>query len=240
MLPERQVVAVFPTPPASQPAPGPRTLGPKSQSSPERVANSIIKGVLRRDYVVGQRLIESDLTEQLQVSRGTVREALKILAANGVIEIVPHRGALIRGLSLADAESLLALLEVLTGLAARLAANNIHIGQNRKLFAAAAKPLIAARPTTELDRILDERAHFYQAMLDIAQNEELRRAMPLPRAHLFRAQFYGFLSKADLRAMVNEYRTIVKAILAGSGAKAELYARRHLQKTAERTLPHLR
>ena len=212
----------------------------KAVSSPERVASIITKGVLRRDYVVGQRLIESDLTQQLGVSRSTVREALKILAAHGVVELVPHRGAVIRGLSLADAEKLLALLEVLTGLAARLAANNIDRGQNRKLFIAAAKPLIDARSTNELDRILDERARYYQTMLDIADNSELRRAMPMPRAHLFRTQFYGFLSKGDLRAMVTEYRNITKAILAGSGAKAELYARRHLQRTAERTLPHLR
>ena len=212
----------------------------KVPSSPERVAASITKGVLRREYVIGQRLIESDLTRQLQVSRSTVREALKILAANGVVEIFPHRGAVIRGLSLVDARSLLSLLEVLTGLAARLAANNIDLGQNRRLFSAAAKPLIEDRPTIELDLILDERARFYQAMLDIADNSELRRAMPLPRAHLFRGQFYGFLSRADLRAMVKEYRNIAKAILAGAGAQAELYARRHLQKTAERTLPHLR
>ena len=220
---------------ASRPGTSAKTL-----SSPERVAASITRGVLRRDYVVGQRLVESDLTQQLGVSRSTVREALKILAANGVVELVPHRGAFIRGLSLADAESLLSLLEVLTGLAARLAADNIDHGQNRKLFAAAAKPLIDARSTNELNRILDERARFYQTMLDIADNDELRRAMPMPRAHLVRTQFYGFLSKVDLRAMVAEYRNITKAILAGSGAKAELYARRHLQRTAERTLPHLR
>ena len=212
----------------------------KAVSSPERVASSITKGVLLRDYGVGQRLIESDLTQQLGVSRSTVREALKILAANGVVELVPHRGAVIRGLSLTDAEKLLALLEVLTGLAARLAANNIDRGQNRKLFMAASKPLIDARSTNELDRILDERARYYQTMLDIADNSELRRAMPMPRAHLFRNQFYGFLSKVDLRAMVTEYRNITKAILTGSGAKAERYARRHIQRTAERTLPHLR
>lgn len=212
----------------------------RTPSSPERVAASITKGILRREYVIGQRLIESDLTRQLDVSRSTVREALKILAANGVVELVPHRGAVIRGLSLADAKSLLSLLEVLTGLAARLAANNIDVGHNRRLFSAAAKPLIDDRPPVELDLILDERARFYQVMLDVADNDELRRAMPLPRAHLFRAQFYGFLSRADLRAMIKEYRNIAKAVLAGSGVQAEFYARRHLQKTGERTLPHLR
>lgn len=224
----------------TKPRAAPSGTPTKGLSSPERVAASITKGVLRRNYVVGQRLVEADLTQQLGVSRSTVREALKILASNGVVEIVPHRGAVIRGLSLTDAESLLALLEVLTGLAARSAAEKIGRGQNRQLFSAAAKPLIDPRPTSELDRILDERAHFYQAMLDIADNGELNRAMPLPRAHLFRSQFYSFLSKPDLHAMVAEYRNITKAILAGDATKAELYARRHIRKTGERTLPHLR
>jgi DNA-binding FadR family transcriptional regulator len=40
--------------------------------------------------------------------------------------------------------------------------------------------------------------------------------------------------------MVSEYRNISKAILAGDGDRAELFTRRHLQKTSERTLPHLR
>lgn len=212
----------------------------KNLSSPERVAASVTKGVLRRTYVVGQRLVEADLTAELGVSRSTVREALKILAANGVVEIVPHRGALIRGLTLADAESLLSVLEVLTGLAARSAAENIGEGQNRQLFSLAAKPLIEARPTNELDRILDERARFYQTMMEIADNSELNRAMPMPRAHLFRTQFYAALTKADLRAMVAEYRNLSAAILAGDGAKAEMHARRHIRKTGERTLPHLR
>jgi DNA-binding GntR family transcriptional regulator len=232
-MPEPRV----PRKPGAAAAPRKRAARP---SSPERVAAAITKGVLRREYVVGQRLIESNLTQQLGVSRSTVREALKLLAANGVVELVQHRSAVIRGLSLADAASLLSVLEVLVGLTARLAAEKISQGQNRQLFTAAARPLVEPRPTNELDRILDERARFYQVMLDIADNDELRRAMPMPRAHLFRTQFYGFLSKADLRAMVTEYRNITKAILAGAGPQAETCARRHLQRTAERTLPHLR
>lgn len=209
-------------------------------STPERVASSITKGLLRREYVVGQRLIESDLTKRLGISRSTLREALKILASNGVVEIIPFRGAVIRGLTLTDAEDLLAVLEALTGLAARLAAQKIDRANNRTIFTAAAKALIEPRPTKELDRILDERARFYQTMFEIADSAELNRAMPTWRAHLFRTQFYGFLSKTDLNAMVKEYRNITKAILAGDMGKAELWTRSHLKKSGERTLPHLR
>lgn len=228
--------AVINKPRARAAAPAPA----KSLSSPERVAASITKGLLRREYTVGERLVESDLTERLGVSRSTVREALKMLASNGVVEIVPHRGAVIRGLSLTDAENLLSVLEVLTGLAARQAAEKIDRGNNRQVFIAAAKPLIEPRPSNELDRILDERARFYQTMFQIADNSELNRSMPNWRAHLFRSQFYSFLSKGDLRAMMAEYRNITRAVLTGDASKAELYTRRHLQKSGERTLPHLR
>lgn len=212
----------------------------KQQSTPDRVADSITKRLLRREYSVGQRLVEAELTQSLAVSRSTVREALKILASKGVVEIIPHRGAVIRGLTLADAENLLAVLEVLTGLAARLAAENIGIGRNRQNFETCSRPLVTPPESNHLERFLDERARFYQTIFHIANNEELNRAMPNWRAHLFRNQFYSLLSKTDLAAMVSEYRKISEAILAGDGERAELHVRRHLQKTRERVLPHLR
>lgn len=232
----------MPQPIAAQAAAAPAMAGmPKNQvSTPERVAASITKGLLRREYGVGQRLVEAELTEKLGVSRSTLREALKILASQGVVELIPHRGAVIRGLTLSEADNLLAVLEVLTGLAARLAAEKIERNGNRQRFSAAAKPLVEPEESNELDRFLDERARFYQAMFDVADSEDLNRAMPNWRAHLFRNQFYGFLTKGDLRAMVAEYRQITEAILAGDPAKAESHTRRHLQKSRERVLPYLR
>lgn len=225
---------------ARAPAPShPAQLFADSSSTPERVAASITKGLLRREYAVGQRLVEVDLTERYGVSRSTVREALKILASRGVVNVVPHRGAVIRSLSATDARNLLGVLEVLTGLAARLAAEKIAMGRNRIIFTAAAAPLVRPRPPEELDRILDERASFYQAMQEIADNDELNRAMPTWRAHLLRTQTYGSLTRADLKAIVAEYRHIADAILEGDGPRAEQLTRKHLQKTAERTLPHL-
>ena len=215
-------------------------VAPRPPSSPERVADAITKGLMRREYAVGQRLVEADLTERLQVSRGTVREALKILAASGIVELVPHRGAVIRGLSLADARALLAVLEVLTGLAARLAAERIEIGRHKQQFEAAAKPLVAPRAPNEMPRLLDQRARFYQTIFDIAGSDDLNRAMPTWRAHLFRSQVQSHLTQTDLRAMMAEYREIVDAIVGGDGPRAEALTRNHLQKSGERSLPHLR
>ncbi|MGB3045844.1 MAG: FCD domain-containing protein [Xanthobacteraceae bacterium] len=130
--------------------------------------------------------------------------------------------------------------QVVASLAARTAAEKIDRGNNRQLFIEAAQPLTSPNDARHLDHILDERARFYQVMLQIADNAELERAMQLGRAHLFRTQFYRYVTKTDLRLMVPEYRNIANAILDGNAPKAEMYARRHIRKTAERTLPHLR
>ncbi|MEB0055922.1 GntR family transcriptional regulator [Variovorax sp. LG9.2] len=209
------------------------------RSTPDRVADAISKGILMRRFTVGQRLVEADLTRDLGVSRSTVREALRILASSGVVDLTPHRGAVIRSLDHEDAASLLGVLEVLTGLAARLAAANIQIGNNAKRFEAAAQKLIKANTPEALDRVLDERANYYKVMFDIANSGELNRVLPQARAHLFRAQFYQSLTTADLRSMVAEYRAITEAILEGDQAKAEARTRKHLQKTGERTLPRM-
>ncbi|MEJ8810396.1 GntR family transcriptional regulator [Variovorax ureilyticus] len=209
------------------------------RSTPDRVADAISKGILMRRFTVGQRLIEADLTRDLGVSRSTVREALRILASSGVVDLMPHRGAVIRSLTREDAASLLGVLEVLSGLAARLAAANIHLKGNAARFEAAAKKLIGANTPEALDRVLDERANYYKVMFEIAGSTELDRVLPQARAHLFRAQFYHSLTTADLKAMVAEYRAITAAILEGDQAKAEKRMRQHLQKTGERTLPRM-
>jgi len=211
----------------------------RAGDSPRRVADLISKGILQRRYAVGQRLVEADLTRALGVSRSTVREALRILDAGGVVELTPHKGAVIRALTRVDAERLLQVLEVLTGLAARLAAEHIGQGDNRRRFAAAAQRLIEPRPAVALGQILDERARYYGVMFEIADNPELDRALPQARAHLFRTQFYDSMTAADLRQMVAEYRAISAAILAGDAAGAEARMRRHLRRTGERTLPRL-
>src|ERR1700723_3733451 len=78
--------------------------------------------ILARRLPPGARLVESDLTTRFAVSRGPVREALRRLAAEGLIEHVPHRGALVRRLSPREIRELFQIRIELESLAARLAA----------------------------------------------------------------------------------------------------------------------
>lgn len=204
----------------------------KARTGPERVAAAIRLGIVQRRYLVGQHLVEAELMKELDVGRSTVREALKLLSATGAITIVPHKGAVICALTKRDAIELLTVVEVLGGLAARLAAQNIALGNNRSRFEnAAARVLVPNATHTQLARMLDGRADFYAVLFQIAANGELNRALPLTRAGLLRTQLHNLLTYEDQKRMRADYRAVARAILAADPKGAEQAMRKHMQNT---------
>lgn len=215
----------------------PRAFRNDTRGTPERVAAAIVRAILQRRYKPGERLPEAELATAFDVGRSTVREAVRILAASGVIEVTRHRGATICVLTETDCRDLLEVTEVLLGLAARSAARNIEFADNRARLTAVAQVLLQPHTARDLRKVLDERLSFYNIMLSIAANAELDRALPAARAQIFRAQFYEYLTDDDLKAMIEEYREVVSAILAGDERRAERRMREHIEQTGERLMP---
>jgi DNA-binding GntR family transcriptional regulator len=89
-MPRRRLSAVI-TPPAAGPAPQVLSMAPASGLA-ERAAEAIVLGVASGALQPGQRLVEVELARLLQMSRVPLREALKILEAQGIVESAPHRG----------------------------------------------------------------------------------------------------------------------------------------------------
>jgi DNA-binding GntR family transcriptional regulator len=205
----------------------PRAGTPSGLSSPDRVVEAIVRGLRAGVYVPGQRLIEADLTRDLSVSRGPVREALKRLAAEGVISLTRHRGAYIHALSREEVNDSLVVLEVLTGLMARLAATRIGTGENEAKMRKALGSLLGAA-------FLEERRRFYDTLIEIGGNHQLRRILPLMQIHLLRMQFQSYATPHDRDEQFAEYTAISKAVLAGDPAKAERVTRAHIRRTAIR------
>lgn len=199
-------------------------------SSPDRAANSIANSILVGRCVPGQRLIEGDLSRDLQVSRGTVREALKRLAAERVITLTPHRGAYVRALSRTEALELLQVLNVLYGLAASLAASHIAEADNRKKLTTAYERLRADGPNS--DRILHsiDRSSFYDVFFAISGNRELVRINPVLPTQILRMQVHPFLSPADLQKLFADYRLLFDAIVGRDGRKARRIIDVHIER----------
>ena len=83
----------------------------------ENVVGAIRTAILNRDLEMGQRLVETELAEQLRVSRGPIREALRLLAAEGLVLINAHRGTFVLRPTEVDVEEIFSLREALEVLA---------------------------------------------------------------------------------------------------------------------------
>jgi len=72
----------------------------------EQVSQVLRQAILDSDLQPGQRLVERELTDRLQVSRTTIRESLRELTAEGLVQVIPQRGAVVATISREDAADL--------------------------------------------------------------------------------------------------------------------------------------
>lgn len=93
---------------------------------PETVVDQVYKAIKKRicggDYLPGMHLVEADMTKEFNVSRVTVRDALRRLTIDGLVEFIPNRGIRVHQLSYKDVMDIYTVRESLEGLSARLAA----------------------------------------------------------------------------------------------------------------------
>ena len=199
------------------------------QSSSDLAARAIIERVLSGRFVPGQRLTEGDLSRDLKVGRGTIREALKRLAAERVIALIPFRGAVVRALTRKEALELQDVISALYGLAVSLAAARIEEGDNRKRLAAAYRRLAADGPQREGIHHAVDRSSFYDVIFSISGNSELTRINPAVLIQILRVQVHPFLTADDLNMLSADYRPLYEAITRGDGSKARRIFEHHIR-----------
>jgi len=169
----------------------------------------IVHGLERRVFVPGQRLVEADLAARFDVGRNSVREALQRLAAEGVVEILRHKGAAIRALTVQETMDVLEVAERMTGLLARSAARGVAAGRGPQALARALQQLRSADSAQDPDAFARARRSFWRALLELAANRELRRLFPSIHMPIVYAQHpIAALQKLRLR----DYEAIGQAV----------------------------
>lgn len=205
--------------------------GADTGSAADKVAEAIIRGIRAGTFVPGQHLVEPDLTRRLGISRGSLREALKHLAAAGIVTLNRFRGAYIATLDRKSVLDLLETLEPLACLAARLAAQHCDTPQQAQAMVLAAEAIDEANRSQNRARYLEQRRQFYSVMVAIGGNGELERAMPLTRTDLFRAQIESIQSEKQRSRHASGYSRIAKAIADRNAAAAERAVQKHFAGT---------
>lgn len=191
----------------------------------DRLAAAIQATVLSGAVPIGTRLRQEALAEEFGVSRTPVREALRKLQAIGLVEVLPNRGAIVRGPSAREIREAYEVRAELEGLAAELAASRIsdrdlrRLREAEALFRRSVTALISPRSRTE-PRWDDESTWvqandlFHQAILDAAANERLSATIADLHSLFPRALTWSALAGSSrlLEENVEQHHAILAAI----------------------------
>ncbi|QQC67646.1 GntR family transcriptional regulator [Paraburkholderia ginsengisoli] len=208
--------------------------GGRSGETVERVAADLRSQILEGRFAPGQRLISRDIVELTGVSRGSLREAFRRLEADGLVELVPNRGAIVRKLSRDEVMKVFEIREALEGFSARLAATRINLDGNRERFIAVLDQgrVHAVRPVFQ-EFIKDNRA-FHQEIVRVCGNPQLGELIDKYQLPAFMIQLRQTIGVEQLIGnSLAEHEDIAAAILAGDPDAAYEAMKRHLWHSAE-------
>ena len=210
----------------------------EEEAPPSRVdfvVNAIREGIRVGEYVPGQRLVESDLTQAFGISRGPLREAMRRLAGDGLVVIEPHKGVAVRKMSAEDLEELYDVRRAMESLAARLAAKHIDEGDNRARLKALVDAMRAHKKGSDVMAYTALNEEFHQLIVEMSGNRYLHNLVNQLRVPIFRYQFNRFLDNDAKKNSIDEHQAIAKAILERDGNKAEKAMRHHVNHSSQLT-----
>ncbi|PZW46660.1 DNA-binding GntR family transcriptional regulator [Humitalea rosea] len=181
----------------------------------------------------GQRINEVAVGEQLGVSRTPLREALKTLAGEGLIELVPGRGTVVRKFTLQGVADALEVLKALEQLAAHRACAKATDAEIEMVLNLHRRMMdcYAARDRLSYFK-LNQAIH--SAILEIAGNPTLARMHQMLQAQMKRIRFIGNERAEKWAGAVAEHEAMAAALAARDGAALAVLLGQHLDNTLER------
>jgi DNA-binding GntR family transcriptional regulator len=196
----------------------------------EQAASRLRDMLVQGRIAPGSKLNERELAEKLGVSRTPLREALKVLASEGLIEILPSRGAIVRSFTPKDVWDTLVVLGHLEALAAELTckqASDAEIAAVRSLHDQMMAQY-AARNRMEYFK-LNQAIH--GAIVTLSKNDTLRALHDNLQARLKRIRYVGNESAPKWQGAVDDHAEIIAALEARDGARLGAILRQHMDNT---------
>ncbi len=197
----------------------------------ERIYGCLRDGIVSGEYLPGSRLVESELTRAYGVSRSTVREALRRLHADDLVEFVAHCGVRVRRLTLDDVVDLYAVREPIEALAARLAAeaSGEAAGALSTIHAEAA----LAVESGDRFRFTQLNARLHRTISEMSGNRSLGVVLARLNTQIIGYQFVSVANAINLDRAHREHEAVLTAILARDPDGADAAMRRHLRSTRD-------
>ena len=197
-----------------------------------RVFHTIRENILSGKYAQGEELKEKTIGEELGVSRTPVREALRQLELEGLVSIIPNKGAYVVGISKKDMQDIYEIRGRLEGLCARWAAEYITKEQLDELEEIVFRAEFHARKGNA-EQLVELDNQFHETLYKAAGSQELQRVLSDFHHYLQRVRKITLMDTNRAAESNKEHMMIVDALKEHDADKAEKLASCHIFSTAE-------
>lgn len=195
----------------------------------DQIAGILRAAIVNLDFAPGQLLVERSLCELTQASRPSVREALRQLEAEGLVESQNGRGTVVRVISAEEAAQVYEVRAELEGLAAGLFTERSLPEQREQLAAALAALRTAIAEGTSSRQILDAQADFYRVLFEGAGNPFLERTIQGMQVRIAQLRATTLAVPGRAQASLDEFEQIAERIAASDREGARRAAKEHVR-----------
>jgi DNA-binding GntR family transcriptional regulator len=193
----------------------------------QEVAERLRQRIFAHELTPGTWIDEQKIAEEYGISRTPLREALKVLASEGLVDLRPRRGCYVTEISRQDTDDIFPLMALLEG---RSAAEAVRRAKPADIAALKNihEQLEAAAREGRIDAFFESNQEFHKKIQELSGNrwllsviQDLRKVLKLSRLH-------SLSLEGRLQQSLDEHRLIMAALQAGDAAKAEKMMHDHL------------
>jgi DNA-binding GntR family transcriptional regulator len=196
-----------------------------------RIQDDILNGVFKP----GERLAETTLSSLLGVSRTPIREALKQLELEGLVKVIPNKGAVVTGVSNKDINDIYTIRKLIEGLAVRWAAENI----TREELAILSETLALEQyyiEKNDVTHLLKYDSIFHDTLFSASKSNPLMFVLKTFHMYVQRSRNYALIHPERAKMVHGEHKAILDALIERDADKAEKLMVEHITNASRYTI----
>ncbi len=205
---------------------------------PETLTRAVVRyiseAILRGDFAPGQPLPEVHLADRMGTSRSTVREASRVLAEQGLVEVFPHRGVIVARLTARKAREIFTLRAELESYAVRLAVERgAYTSEERRAHERALHELESAVAGANHFEVAEADMRFHEVLARGSDHQLLLEMLAELRLRMRQTIVFTKLLGSDIETETVTHRRILEAVHSGDPDLAAAAIREHITQSGE-------
>ena len=203
------------------------------------VFNTLRRAILTGELKPGERLMEIHLANRLGVSRTPIREAIRKLELEGLVTMIPRRGAEVAQITEKSLQDVLEVRRALDALCAELACDRIT-NEGKAALGRACDQFEKATKTGDVVTIAEADVALHDIIVQATGNQRLIQLINNLSEQMYRYRFEYIKDESGHENLVNEHRMIYESIMNGDREKAAAAARLHIDNQEQSIIRQIR